>query len=163
MPYRWTEDTDRAACTLWPHQSLTGPGFATFFGATAIMLALPLLSVLGSPILWVLLVFFVAAFVGVWYAVQRNRTDRRISEELVIARDHVALEHRSSGGTPLRWHANPSWVRVHLRSDGPVEHYLTLTGGGREVELGRFLTPEERIDLRDDLDRALAARKASRV
>ena len=39
---------------------------------------------------------------------------------------------------------------------GPVESYLTLTDGKREIELGAFLTPQERRHLHDDLLRRLA-------
>lgn len=156
MPYHWTQDDQTETLRLWPHQSLTRSGFAAFFGTTAVLLLLPLIPVLGSPVLWVLLAFFVAAFVAIWMAVQRNRTDREIEERLTITRDRVHLEHRAGRTAPLSWQANPQWVRVNLRSDGPVENYLTLSGGGREVELGAFLTPEERADLKDDLHRHLS-------
>jgi uncharacterized membrane protein len=43
-----------------------------------------------------------------------------------------------------------------MRQDGPVENYLTLRGAGREVEIGRFLTPEERVSLHEELELALA-------
>jgi uncharacterized membrane protein len=38
-----------------------------------------------------------------------------------------------------------------------VPNYLTLSGGGREVELGAFLTPVERVELKDTLESALRA------
>ena len=53
MPYRWTDDSNQKTLTLWPHQSLTAQGFTWFIAVTAAMLALPLLAVLGSPVLWV--------------------------------------------------------------------------------------------------------------
>lgn len=39
---------------------------------------------------------------------------------------------------------------------GPVPDYLTLKGRDREVELGAFLTPEERKELAGELRAALA-------
>ena len=38
---------------------------------------------------------------------------------------------------------------------GPVPNYLTLQGGPREVELGAFLSEEERLALRDEVQAAL--------
>ena len=40
-------------------------------------------------------------------------------------------------------------------SSGPVPQYLTLRGGPREVELGAFLTEEERQRLHADLSTRL--------
>ena len=39
--------------------------------------------------------------------------------------------------------------------EGPVANYITLTGNGREVELGSFLGEDERIKLFDELNRLL--------
>ncbi|HEU0223312.1 MAG TPA: DUF2244 domain-containing protein [Paracoccaceae bacterium] len=44
---------------------------------------------------------------------------------------------------------------MHL--DGKVENYLTLKAEGREIELGAFLAPEERVALKADIEAALAA------
>jgi uncharacterized membrane protein len=38
---------------------------------------------------------------------------------------------------------------------GPVPNYVTLTGDGREVEIGAFLSEEERIALYGDLTQKL--------
>jgi uncharacterized membrane protein len=157
MPYRWTHEDGEDRLTLWPHQSMTAEGFAVFIGATAAMLTLPLLAVLGTPIVWVLMAFFALPLWGVWRAIMSNRRARRIEEEMTLAPGEVRLVHRPADGAEKTWAANSHWVVVHLRRDGPVENYLTLTGGTREVELGAFLTPEERLALKDDLERRLAA------
>jgi uncharacterized membrane protein len=53
--------------------------------------------------------------------------------------DLIRIErHEPRRREPLDWEANPYWVRVALHAKGgPVPNYLTLSGGGREVELGR--------------------------
>ena len=158
MPYAWTDDRTAKTLRLWPHQSLTGRGFIWFIGATACMLALPLLAVLGSPVVWVLLGFFAAALAGVWQAIMRNRHHRSVHEAVTIEGDRLHVSHVPPDGPAQEWTANPYWVSVHLRDDGPVEKYLTLRGGGREIEIGRFLTPEERVLLYDELFESLRAR-----
>ena len=155
MPYRWTEAPEEKILTLWPHQSMTPEGFVWFIGATALMLTMPLLAVLGSTVAWVLLAFFLAAIWGVWRAIMVNRHHRSLHEVLILGRETVRLSHVPPEGPHLDWQANPYWVTVQLRRDGPVENYLTLSGAGREVELGVFLTPEERLALFDELNRLI--------
>ena len=44
--------------------------------------------------------------------------------------------------------------------EGPVANYITLTGNGREVELGSFLGEDERIKLFDELNQLLQKLKS---
>lgn len=149
--------TPRLRLTLTPHKSLTPEGFVWFIGATAALIVIPLLSILGNPVFWFLLPFILGALWAVWAALKRSWRDRDLREELVIWDRMVRLERHEPRRTgPLHWEANPYWVRVALHpKGGPVPQYLTLQGGTREVELGAFLTPPERVGLKDTLERAL--------
>jgi len=41
---------------------------------------------------------------------------------------------------------------VHMHeTGGPVPHYVTLSGNGREVEIGAFLSEDERVELFSEL------------
>lgn len=151
MPYRWSETPSETRLTLWPHQSMTRKGFVWFISSTAIMLTLPLFAVLGTGVAWVLMAFFLLALAAVWHAIQANQRARTTEEQLVLSDTHVDLCHTPAKGEPLNWEANRHWVTVNLRNDGPVEKYLTLRGNGREVELGAFLTSDERETLYRDL------------
>ena len=104
---------------------------------------------------------FLAALAAIWRAITVNQGHRSITEALTVRDGAVHLAHRPPKGPALEWEANPYWVSVHLRQDGPVENYLTLRGAGREVELGAFLTPEERVVLFDELNRALRNHKSA--
>ena len=126
-------------------------------GILLLVLRLPLLAVLGSPVTWVLMAFFLATLWGVWFAIMKNREHRTMHEDLVIWPDRMQLQHVQPRRAPLEWEANPYWVSVPLHEKGgPVENYLTLRGSDREVELGAFLSPEERAALRDELTGVLA-------
>lgn len=136
---------------------MTQRGFVWFVGATAALIAVPLAPLIGSPVLWALLPFLVAAVWALWFALRKNGTDRDIVEELALAPGRIALVRHGPDGRRA-WEANPHWVRPHLHATGgPVPNYLTLRGGPREVELGAFLSEEERIALHGELQRALAA------
>ncbi len=157
MPYRWTHAQDATTLTLWPHRSMTNGGFVLFIGATVAMFSLPLLSVLGTAVVWWLLPFFAVAVAAVWAALRRSDRDRSQSETLRLEHEKVELVRADPGRPERRWTANPHWVTVTLHpGPKPVPHYLTLRGNGREVELGAFLTPEERVALHDELRTELA-------
>lgn len=160
MPHRWTPATADTPerLHLWPYRSLPRRGFVAFIAITAALLALPLLAVLGSPILWGLLPFLLAAIAGVWFALERSYRDALITEDLTLTADQATLIRLGPKGKRQEWQANIYWVTVRLYpTGGPVPGYLTLRGNGREVELGAFLTPEERAVLCSELNDRLRA------
>jgi len=159
MPYLWLPPSnEERSLRLWPHRSLPPRGFAWFIGLTAALIALPLVGLLGTPVLWGMLPFVVAAVAAIWFALQRSYRDGAILEELRLWPDRVTLTRHDPRRAARQWEANPHWVQVTLRATGgPVAEYLTLKGAGREVELGAFLTEEERRALYADLSDALRA------
>lgn len=163
MPYHWTEQPAAPEqsgavsheVVLWPHRSLPRRGFVWFIGATAALLALPLLAVVGRAVLWGLLPFAVAAVAGLWFAIGRSYRSGETREVLRLGREVLDLTRSDPGRPDRRWRTNPYWVRVALRGDGPVEAYLTLAAEGREIELGAFLSPDERRALEPELRQRL--------
>lgn len=159
MPFHWSPSPPPAPqrLTLWAHQSLSPKGFVGFVGVTAAMLALPLITQIGHPGLWVLLPCLLAALGGLWAALTRNARDRTVSEDLVLTAGDVTLTRHGPRGQQQDWQANLHWLRLTLHATGgPVPQYLTLSGGGRVVELGAFLTEAERITLKADIEQRVA-------
>ncbi|MBA3326558.1 MAG: DUF2244 domain-containing protein [Rhodobacteraceae bacterium] len=146
--------------TLWPHRSLSPRGFAWVLALVAAGLALPLVALLGAAAGWGLLPFLVAALFGLYAAARRSYADAALTEELRLWPDLITVERREPRGAVRRWHADPAWVRVRLFEDKRIEKYLTLTGNGREIELGAFLSPCERVALHRDLGAALGPLRA---
>lgn len=158
MPYEWTSKPNVTPQTMriWPYQSLPQRGMAAFVLATFTMISIPLIAMLGSILLWGLLPFAMAAVFGIWFALTRNHKARLIEEHLSIDENSARLIHQNTKGDVKEWDCNRYWVQVtKYDDDGPVPHYVTLRGNGREVEIGAFLSEEERIELYDDLLRAL--------
>ncbi|HGG06251.1 MAG TPA: DUF2244 domain-containing protein [Aliiroseovarius sp.] len=179
MPYEWDIDPQKAPATsgafsytagdppfaelhLWPYRSLPRRGFAGIIGMAFLLFLIPLFAFIGTSSLWGLLPFAMGALWLLWFFIEKSYRDAEILEELRIWSDHVHLSHRGPKGQHFEWDANPYWVSAHLRkSGGPVSNYLTLKGNGREVELGAFLSEDERPVLHRKLDLALAqARQA---
>ena len=68
----------------------------------------------------------------------------------------MAVRHNPHGPAQL-WEANAHWVRLNVHaSGGPVPHYVTLNGNGREVEIGAFLSEDERVALGRELGACLS-------
>ncbi|MBD3663723.1 DUF2244 domain-containing protein [Sulfitobacter aestuariivivens] len=158
MPYEWTTppDAPQQQMRLWPHQSLPARGFAAFVLTTFTLILIPTIPLLGTVLLWGLLPFVLMAVAGVYFALQMNHKARLIEEVLTISDDTAHLVHTTQKGDVKEWDCNRYWTRVtKYEDDGPVPHYVTLRGKGREVEIGAFLSEEERIALYDDLQRSL--------
>jgi uncharacterized membrane protein len=161
MPFEWLPPdptaTDTRHLRLWPYRSLPRRGFVWFIGGTSALIALPLVTVLGSPVLWGLLPFLVLAVAGIWLALQRSYRDGEIVEDLTLTSQNVTLIRTGPRNARAEWQANPHWVRVELHeTGGPVPQYVTLRGGPRPVEIGSFLSEEERVKLSAELRAAFA-------
>ena len=173
MPYHWDKKFDKAPATtgafsradgdvplailrIWPHRSLPRSGFVAFLVITILLLSLPLFGLLGTTALWGLLPFLALAVFSVWKAVERNYADGQLAEVLSLWQAEVELVRSAPHQPDQIWCANPYWVRVQVHeTGGPVPGYLTLKGAGREVELGAFLSPEERKELARALQETL--------
>ena len=141
---------------LWPHRSLPRGGFVFFIAMTSFLLLVPLLPLIGTAALWGLLPFLVLTVAALWFFMMRNYRDGYLVEEISLWPDHISLVRREPLGHRKNWATNPYWVKIN-RHDAPVKNYLTLSGGPREVQLGTFLTPEERMDLKSQIEDQLRA------
>jgi len=145
-----------AQATLRPNRSLSRSGFAWLLVILWGVLLIPLIPLLGKAALWVMLPFLLSALVALWYSIDRNNRDGELTETLCLWRDKITVTRTGPRQPSQEWAANPYWVSVAIKpKGGPVDQYLTLKGGNREIELGAFLSPQERITLRDDLENAL--------
>lgn len=146
-----------AELQLWPNRSLPRGGFVFVIAMAAVLLLVPLLALLGRPQLWGVLPFIMLTVGGLWLALRSNYASGKLIERLRLWPDRIEINRFEPKGRQRNWVANPHWVRMELHeTGGPVESYLTLKGGGREVELGAFLSPEERVALKGEVERAIA-------
>lgn len=151
MPYRWS-DTPPTVLTLTPHRSLSRPWFVAVVLGTFAMITLPLFGLLGTVFVWGLLPFMLLVVGGLWWALEHSYHTGRASETLRLEGDELCLTHVTPGGEQRDWRCNIYWARaeIHARS-GPVPHYITLSGNGRRVEIGAFLSEDERKALFGEL------------
>ena len=164
MPYDIRDDiknTQIKVIEVWPYNSLKPKGFVLFLGLTFVLISFPLFNVLGTTVFWGLLPFLLAAFMGVWIALRRSLNDLQILEQLTLSKEEIALIRQNPTGEHKRWVCSPYWTKLKVyETDGPVANYITLTGNGREVELGAFLSEDERKTLYEELEQLLDGYKA---
>lgn len=140
---------------LHPHRSLTGRGFLWVMAALGVPLA-----VLGFVFLsigaWPVFGFCGLEFVLLYAAFRINYRDGRACERVRLSDSGLEIRRVDargrSGGT---WRLQPNWLRVSI--DEPPRHdsQLVLSSHGRNLVIGAFLTPEERLDLARALRRAI--------
>jgi uncharacterized membrane protein len=155
------EEIPVLALSLRPNRSLTQRGVTWVMGLVAVGLAVPLVPLGGTSVGWGMLPFLVAALAGLAWAFRRSFEDGRLTEEFRLWPDLVTVERIEPNGAVRRWHANPFWVRPRLIENASIEKYLTLTGNGREIELGAFLSPWEREALFEEISAALGRLRAA--
>ena len=139
--------------TLWPNRSLGRTGFRTTMAILALGFAIPILPFMWAGGFWILLPFVITAFIALWLAFKMNNRQGRLREHISLWHNLLAIERHEVSGDVKRWQANPYWLRIKLVEEGgPIDNYLTLIGSDREIELGAFLSPEERAALKGELE-----------
>ncbi|MEP2533877.1 DUF2244 domain-containing protein [Shimia sp.] len=162
MPYRWSSDDPdtHSVLTLWPHRSLPRRGFAAMVLMAFTFGTMPLYGLLGTVFLWGILPFVLIMVVGLWWGLERSYRDGDIFEDLSLTDATLSLTHRPPRGPLQTWACNVYWARVQMHvHGGPVPHYITLSGNDRTVEIGSFLSEDERKVLFGELSDFLKLHK----
>lgn len=156
MPHFWTETTDGKSVTLRPHTSLPRKGFAMFIWVTFVALIIPLFGLLGTPVLWGILPFVLLVLVALWIGLQHSYKSAELREVLTITASQTHLIRYNPRREDQTWDCNTHWVKPALHPHHkPHPFYLTLRGNARTVELGTFLTPDERKRLFSEISEVL--------
>lgn len=149
------EDDFKFHALLYPNRSLSPDGFrkvlALVIGAN-LLNAIIYLTVGAWPVAF----FCGVDIVVVWLAFKINYAQGRRHERVMLTDDALWISRVLPSGHETRWKLSPFWTRVMINR--PVEHdtQLKLVEKGRTLILGSFLAPNERGELADALEKALA-------
>jgi uncharacterized membrane protein len=131
---------------------LTPSGFVKFISITAVMMLIPIFAFLGHIFLWIIAGTLGLTLLAIWTALKASWHRGKVFEVLEIWTDCVRLKRTNPNGSIQEWDANPYWTEISIiEKNGPVPNYLTLRGNGRTVELGSFLSEDERPILAKEL------------
>jgi len=170
MPYSWSTLPEKASfnkksdgpapvvLTIRTHNSLNANGFMQFIAFTAALMLIPVLAFLGQIFMWIIAGSLGTCLTAIWLALKASWKQGQLREELSIWSDCVLLERFNPNGSTQVWHANPYWTEIRLTpTNSYVLNYLTLRGNSREVEIGAFLSEDERPLLEKELLKAFNA------
>ena len=147
---------------LVPNRSLDSYGTKVVFIVIACGFLLPIIPFIGNPIGTTLTIFSGLTFYLFLTLLQKNFQQGSTFEEVLISKNKIKVVHQEKNKEQMIWECNPYWTEVHLDINNPkLKNYLTLAGKGKHIELGAFLSPGERLELRDKIQNALAKAKSS--
>ena len=140
---------------LVPHRSLSPRGFLilmSFVGAVSFVAGMSFLA-MGA---WPVMGFFGLDALAIYVAFKLNYRAGRRCETVDITPADLTVIRTTPGRPQQRFSLNPYWARVHLAERPDGANRLYLRSHGKAYPIGGFLTDDERRDLADALDKALA-------
>jgi uncharacterized membrane protein len=143
-------DSVRFNAILHPHASLSPRGFfllMAFIGVISFCAGVAFV-IAGA---WPVFAFFGLDIVLVYLAFKLNYRDAQRYETLELTDTTLTVERVAPSGRRERWRFQPYWLQVELEDSPSPDSSLTLRSHGRIVEIGSFLTAEEKVDLANAL------------
>lgn len=144
---------------LTPHRSLNRTGFlAVMLFLSAVSFATGLAFLMKGA--WPVLGFFGLDVLVIWWAFKANFRTARAREEISVTTSELRVRRVSHRGQVAEWTFNPLWVRLDMEVDEDfgIEH-LYLISRGHQIQIARFLGPDEKASFYKGLVEALNAAK----
>ncbi len=139
---------------LYPNRSLGRRGLVALIAVilgTGVIIG----GVFWSRGVWPVIAFYGLEAIAVWWAFRLNNRAGQIYETIRLTRDRLVVEDHTGRAGRKRWEFNPAGVRVELRHPQEHDSALRIMSQGNGVEVGAFLSPQERIDVAEALKSAL--------
>jgi uncharacterized membrane protein len=142
------------ATSLSPHRSLSPEAFKWVIrGAVVANLAV------GVPMLvvgaWPVLGFMGLDIWLLWWLFKRSYLDARRSETLVLTDSELLVDRVAPDGEREEHRLDAYWLRLDV-----TEERLVVVSKGNRLVIGRFLSPDARLALAEQLKEALAEMRA---
>jgi len=152
-----TPDSDAIHFTtsFSPHRSLSPDGFKWLMRAVIaanVAIGLPLF-LLGA---WPVFGFMGLDVLLLWFLFKRSYLDARRRETLVLTDRELIIDRVAPDGEREESRLDAYWLRVELGER------LVLASRGNRVVVGRFLSPDERDHLAEQLKAALVRMRTPR-
>lgn len=144
---------------LAPNRSLPNPGFIALMAVLAGMSFVAGLVYLRMGA-WPVPFFFGIDVLLVWLAFRISYRDGRRREIIRISRERILVHRQHPNGATRHYVLPTAWTQVKVHHAGKHDTAVELSASGKRLLVGSFLSPPERPDLGEAIDRALSrARK----
>jgi uncharacterized membrane protein len=144
----------RFDAVLYPHRSLPPLGFAILMGAVVAVSA-----AVGAGFFligaWPVTGFFGLDVLLLWLAFRWNYRQGRRAELIRLDQQGLTVRRIEPSGRHREWRFEPYWVRVTMDDPPRPDSQLMVGSHGRQLVIGAFLTPEERLEIATALRAAL--------
>lgn len=139
---------------LSPNHSLPNPGFL------ALMAVLCSVSFVAGLVYWRMGAWPIPFFFGldvvlVWLAFRISYRDGKRREIIRIARDRILVHRQHPNGAVRHYTLPTGWTNVTVREAGKHDAAIELSASGKRLIVGSFLSPSERPELGEAIERAL--------
>jgi len=144
------------ATSLSPHRSLSAEGFRlVMLGAVAanVVIGLPMF-VMGA---WPVFGFMGLDVFLLWWLFKRSYLDARRTETLLLTDRELVVVRVAPDGEREEHRLDAYWLKVEA-----TEERLVVTSRGNRAVIGRFLGPDERLRVAEQLKAAIAEMRAPR-
>jgi len=145
---------------LYPNRSLGRTGFAVLMGAIVLVSA-----AIGAGFMmvgaWPVTGFLGLDVVLIFMAFRWHDREARRTEFVRLDQGGLTVRRLEPDGSAQSWHFEPYWLQVSIEAAGRHDHRLILRSHGRQLEIGAFLTQDERQELARALEAALREHRAA--
>ncbi len=140
------DDPILLSAVLHPAASLSGYGFSVLMVALcAVSFAAGYAFAVAGA--WPVLGFFGLDILLIYIAFRVSYRRARRYETVRLTANELAVEKIDPNGRTRRWEFQPYWLRVAIDDSPRYNGALTLSSHGKSLEIGAFLTPEERREV----------------
>jgi uncharacterized membrane protein len=138
---------------LWPNRSLSKKDFVSTICFTSIGILIPIIPFIGTVQLFAILPFSLGTLLLLIIMIKLNYKSGKLYEKIRIETNLITVKRFEPNGIVKTWNSNPYWTKIKLYKESEkVENYLTLSGNGKEIEIGSFLAPKERLELKRKIE-----------
>jgi len=144
---------------LYPRRSLGRKGYAILIAGTAAIVFLYGLVFLAIGA-WPIFGFLGGEWLLFWFLFRKNHRGDDRAERIRLYADHLVFERYDRRGGHTKEKLQPYWLNVILERAEEPDNALYLRSHGRSIEVGAFLSPQERRDLAGELHAVLARHRS---